>query len=83
MNALTTPTIRDFGEWLVQSQRGEKYLYHIGELALQREWDKKLDNRASAVNEARERGLVYCVQQRIEPHMFYYLALRTGKGTIR
>jgi hypothetical protein len=91
MNIYRTP--KELSEWIAQSHKGDRFVYHVGHLLHDRKFRVKLagtggfadvpviplQNIATAALEAYWSGYVVLVQKRLGEDTFQYLAIRTRK----
>lgn len=84
---MTTAISRDFKSWLKDGKPGEAFVYHEGDLAVERFNTRRMkDGRiftvttrvaevADAAWQAYEDDLVILVQKRLDVHRYQYLAV--------
>ena len=65
-----------FLQWLKAAQPGNSLTYHLGNLALDREHNIKIDAVGTAVWGAHQSGKVQLSQSRVEPNVCAYVAIR-------
>lgn len=77
----TPPREGLYGDWLARAERGERFIYHVGHLAFDREKDANTDRLAKVAAKDADLGYVALVQQRVGKNSFKYIAERLAKGT--
>lgn len=87
------PTPDDLTKWIATSHKGDRFVYHLGNLIHDREFRVTLaatggfanirviplDKMANAAVEAYKGGYVVLAQHRLGKDVFEYLAIRTKK----
>lgn len=87
------PTPEDLDSWIASSHKGDRFVYHLGNLMHDKSFrvtlattggftmitNVPLGKIADAALEAYEAGYVVLTQQRVGEDMFRYLAVRTKK----
>ena len=91
MNVYPTPA--DLDQWIAKSHKGERFVYHLGNLMHDRRFKVTLGTSggttvirniplgdvADAAIDAYQNGYVVLAQKRIGEDLFEYLAIRTKK----
>lgn len=86
-------TLKDFMRWYSESRPGEGVVYHVGDLAYERQLtgpDRELTQKAaslsrfaSEVYKLAMQAELHLIQRRIEPCLFEYMAVRTSPRSTR
>ncbi len=69
----------EFLEWCEAAERGRKYIYHQGMLAMDREGNPTVKGAAELAMDLALRGLVTLTQRRLSVGGFRYIATRTSQ----